>query len=686
MKTHLKALPKVVVLMLLLITATISCKKDKKVEPTPVTPTSSMTGTIDGKAIKLDANALTSTYYSSAGDDSKALETTATLNADGDKLKFFINDLKNGITNITKKSGTSLNPGSHTIRLNADTQSPVQSYVTYYSASNAYFAYSGTIEVLITETTITVKWSINFKDAAGREFNSAGSFTFVNFIATTKPKSEVKDPTPVAATPTIENISPTSGKSGDTVSITGVNYSTVLAENDVKFNGTTATLKSATATRIVAYVPQTGTTGAITLKVKNSDLTTGPVFTYVQPATITSITPQQAHVGDTVTVKGTNFSTVIAENEAGFNATPVRLAGTVISATATELKVIVPQTALTGAFTLRVRGGATLTWDFVVLPTPPPPTTGGTWQDVNVPFNFSEMNMAVSAGKSVLFANKGQKYLYYSADGATYKNVIDSLPFDRVNVIINRLAVDNTTYYVATNLGLAKSTDGQHWVKLTPSANLANQGFNGIVARRNTVVVMNGSTVFWSNNQGDTWNNQTMDKGGAIYLDYIFSDSSGKYFYSIDVNRDSGDGVTKTLYVSTDQGKTWSAQNAGVTGRYLFSGGYPELYGSTNSAQFLLYSPTTSSIFDMRVFRSTDQGRTWTKVSDDQTYFVKVSGTTVAFGDTKLHLSNDEGATFKIVDIPAGFSIGGYVKTDDYQYIFCTKNGTTTHKIFRMAN
>ena len=192
MKTHLQKLLKAFGLLLLLLTVIPSCKKETIIKPTPPpteVKTSSIKGKIDGKDFTINQDGIKSTLYSTSGDGVKSLETTATLDADGSKLGFFIDDLKNGALALSKKSGTSLNPGTKTIKINSTT--PVQSYVYYYSAGNEYYAFSGSIEITITETDITVKWNIMFKDASGREFNSSGSFTITYASVVTKPKSEV---------------------------------------------------------------------------------------------------------------------------------------------------------------------------------------------------------------------------------------------------------------------------------------------------------------------------------------------------------------------------------------------------------------------------------------------------------------------------------------------------------------
>lgn len=84
------------------------------------------------------------------------------------------------------------------------------------------------------------------------------------------------------------------------------------------------------------------------------------------PPTITSFSVPAAEVGDVVDINGTNFSTTPANNTVRFNGT---LVSTVFSATATKLRVFVPDGATTGFVTVMVGGNtATSPTQFIVLP------------------------------------------------------------------------------------------------------------------------------------------------------------------------------------------------------------------------------------------------------------------------------------------------------------------------------
>ena len=89
--------------------------------------------------------------------------------------------------------------------------------------------------------------------------------------------SEEPDPQPTDP-PTV---SPDSGPVGTVVSITGTNFRTTPGNNQVKFNGTNATVNSASSTTLEVVVPDGATTGNVMVTVAEKSAT-GPIFT-VEP-------------------------------------------------------------------------------------------------------------------------------------------------------------------------------------------------------------------------------------------------------------------------------------------------------------------------------------------------------------------------------------------------------------------
>jgi hypothetical protein len=82
-----------------------------------------------------------------------------------------------------------------------------------------------------------------------------------------------------AGNPTITGFTPASGQVGDTVTITGTNFSATPTNNTVNFNGTAAVVTSSTTTQIVTTVPTDAATGPITVAVSNKSATSSSPFT-----------------------------------------------------------------------------------------------------------------------------------------------------------------------------------------------------------------------------------------------------------------------------------------------------------------------------------------------------------------------------------------------------------------------
>jgi hypothetical protein len=90
---------------------------------------------------------------------------------------------------------------------------------------------------------------------------------------------------------------------------------------------------------------------------KESDPTHEPPVT--EPLTTAAVKP-----GDTLVIKGQNFSTTLTDNVVSFNG----VAGTVVSVTATEIIVVVPAAATSGDVTVTVHGHTTKVGTLVVAP------------------------------------------------------------------------------------------------------------------------------------------------------------------------------------------------------------------------------------------------------------------------------------------------------------------------------
>jgi mono/diheme cytochrome c family protein len=219
----------------------------------------------------------------------------------------------------------------------------------------------------------------------------------------------------VIPAPTITSFSPANGAVGTTVTITGTNFSTIVADNTVKFNGTTATVSAASATSLTVAVPTGATTGSITVAVGGKTATSASNYTVtavVLPApTITSFSPTTGVVGTTVTITGTNFSTTATNNTVKFNGIPA----TVSAATTTSLTVDVPTAATTGKVAVTVNSQtATSSANYTVIAS-------------MVAFSHATIKPLFDTYCASCHTTAGNNWIYNPADYASIKNSIAKL-------------------------------------------------------------------------------------------------------------------------------------------------------------------------------------------------------------------------------------------------------------------
>jgi hypothetical protein len=102
----------------------------------------------------------------------------------------------------------------------------------------------------------------------------------------------------------ISAVTPNSGNTGETVTVTGTGFGTPQGSNTVKFNGTTATVTSWTSTSITTTVPAATTSGPVVITIGGA-VSDGIYFTATPE--ILGITPEPAALGAALTITGSNF-------------------------------------------------------------------------------------------------------------------------------------------------------------------------------------------------------------------------------------------------------------------------------------------------------------------------------------------------------------------------------------------
>ena len=111
-----------------------------------------------------------------------------------------------------------------------------------------------------------------------------------------------------ASTVAIIEFTPDGGPAGQTVTIYGTGFGATVGQNTVTFNGTSASITSASTTQLVVTVPGAATTGTIGVTSPNGSATSSAPFVVgasLAP-TISGFSPTIGTAGTAVTVSGSN--------------------------------------------------------------------------------------------------------------------------------------------------------------------------------------------------------------------------------------------------------------------------------------------------------------------------------------------------------------------------------------------
>ncbi|MFG3285304.1 polymorphic toxin-type HINT domain-containing protein [Streptomyces sp. NPDC048111] len=152
---------------------------------------------------------------------------------------------------------------------------------------------------------------------------------------------------------------------GAKVTLSGTGFSSVPASNAVSLGGSSATVASATTTRLVVTVPPGAASGKISVTAGGKTVQSTESFTLAAPApTVAQMQPASGPTGSQVTISGSAFAATAGDNTVRFNG---RLAE-VTAAASSSLKVTVPPGATSGPVEVTTRDGrATSTSSFSVV-------------------------------------------------------------------------------------------------------------------------------------------------------------------------------------------------------------------------------------------------------------------------------------------------------------------------------
>lgn len=166
------------------------------------------------------------------------------------------------------------------------------------------------------------------------------------------------------------DFTPDAGPIGQPVTIYGTGFSATANQNTVTFNGTSATVSTASTTQLVVTVPGGASTGMVAVASPNGSDTSDTAFTVaaVVTPTITSFSPTSAVAGTSVTITGTNFDAVTAaNNQSRFNSS----FSAPTAATSTTVTAPVPTSMGSGRLTIKTAAGTAVSADDLIVPPSP---------------------------------------------------------------------------------------------------------------------------------------------------------------------------------------------------------------------------------------------------------------------------------------------------------------------------
>ena len=160
--------------------------------------------------------------------------------------------------------------------------------------------------------------------------------------------------------PTLDGLSSSAFLPGDRITLHGHAFHPSAAQNEIRFEGATASAETVTLEAVVVKVPAGVRSGA--LRVATPLGASGVAPYVVDPPEVASISATTSFPGRQVTLWGRHFSPVVSENRVSFNgalATPISGGSGML---------LVQTTGTSGPLTVQTGAGTSAPLDFVVVP------------------------------------------------------------------------------------------------------------------------------------------------------------------------------------------------------------------------------------------------------------------------------------------------------------------------------
>ncbi|MFE9776386.1 RHS repeat-associated core domain-containing protein [Streptomyces sp. NPDC005931] len=158
-----------------------------------------------------------------------------------------------------------------------------------------------------------------------------------------------------STTLSVLSLVPVRGAPGTKVTLSGTGFSTTAADNTVTIGGKTATVNSASASRLVVTVPSGAASGKVAVTVGGSTAEAPESFTLAPSTpTISEVEPATGPPGTEVTISGAHFAKAPTDNVVRFNGGTL---AELVRTTDNALTVRVPEAATSGRITVQTPDG-----------------------------------------------------------------------------------------------------------------------------------------------------------------------------------------------------------------------------------------------------------------------------------------------------------------------------------------
>ncbi|WP_018974452.1 IPT/TIG domain-containing protein [Rudaea cellulosilytica] len=310
----------------------------------PVGTSVTITGTnFDGTTLANNGVTFNGTSAAVTTATSSSLTVTVPSGATSGKIAVTVSSSQSGIASQMATSSSDYTVGNPPIAITgfSPQSGPYGTLVTVSGISFGNSQGIGNLRLngLIIPPTTWSDTAVTFTVPGG---TTDGPITVVNGAAqgaTTTTPFTITNPTP-----SITGFTPTYGIPGDTITISGSNFSPNGAGNIVKFNGVTASVVSANSTSINALVPSGATNGTLSVTVNGKTGTSGTPFTVIPVPAITGVTPASGPMNSIISIDGSNFDPVAANNVVTIN----DVQQNVLYASATKLRIRIAISTQTG--------------------------------------------------------------------------------------------------------------------------------------------------------------------------------------------------------------------------------------------------------------------------------------------------------------------------------------------------